>query len=88
MTEVLQTGQTGSGFSQMRLAHSMQKRLWPQGTSAAITTLSVHSRQSREPPPGRDEPQPLLPLPPPPLVVEPVPDEAPGEVEAEAAAEL
>jgi hypothetical protein len=27
----------------------MQKRLWPQGTSAAITSLSKHTEQSRLP---------------------------------------
>lgn len=49
MTAVWQTGHSGSLFSQMRLAHSMQKRLWPQGTSAAITSLSKHTEQSRLP---------------------------------------
>ena len=27
----------------------MQKRLWPQGTSAAMTSLSKHTEQSRLP---------------------------------------
>ena len=49
MTAVWQTGHSGSLFSQMRLAHSMQKRLWPQGTSAAMTSLSKHTEQSRLP---------------------------------------
>ena len=49
MTAVWQTGHSGSLFSQMRLAHSMQKRLWPQSTSAAITSLSKHTEQSRLP---------------------------------------
>ncbi|KYO21116.1 hypothetical protein Y1Q_0001412 [Alligator mississippiensis] len=33
----------------MRLAHSMQKRLWPQGTRAAMTSLSKQTEQSRLP---------------------------------------
>lgn len=49
VTAAWQTGHSGSLFSQMRLAHSMQKRLWPQGTSAAITSLSKHTEQSRLP---------------------------------------
>ena len=49
VTAVWQTGHSGSLFSQMRLAHSMQKRLWPQGTSAAMTSLSKHTEQSRLP---------------------------------------
>ena len=49
MTPVWHTGQRGSVRWQMRLAHSMQKRLWPQGTSAAITSLSKHTEQSRLP---------------------------------------
>ena len=49
VTALWHTGHCGSVFSQMRLAHSMQKRLWPQGTSAAITSLSKHTEQSRLP---------------------------------------
>lgn len=44
-----QTGHLGSLLSQIRLAHSMQKRLCPQGTSAAMTSLSKHTEQSRLP---------------------------------------
>jgi len=49
VTALWQTGHCGSVFSQIRLAHSMQKRLWPQGTSAAITSLSKQTEQSRLP---------------------------------------
>lgn len=49
MTPVWQTGHLGSLLSQMRLAHSIQKRLCPQGTSAAMTSLSKHTEQSRLP---------------------------------------
>lgn len=42
----LQMGHSDSVFSQMRLAHSKQKRLWPQGTRAATTALSKHTIQS------------------------------------------
>ncbi|KAG7216530.1 hypothetical protein INR49_002017 [Caranx melampygus] len=31
----------------IRMAHSMQKRLWPQGTKAAVTLLSKQVMQSR-----------------------------------------
>ncbi|TNN75618.1 hypothetical protein EYF80_014168 [Liparis tanakae] len=31
----------------IRLAHSIQKRLCPQGTRAAMTSLSKHTEQSR-----------------------------------------
>lgn len=48
VTALWHTGHCGSVFSQMRLAHSMQKRLWPQGTRAAITSLSKHTMHSRE----------------------------------------
>lgn len=43
-----QAGHWGSTRPQMRMAHSMQKRLWPQGTRAAITSLSKHTMHSRE----------------------------------------
>lgn len=46
VTVAWQTGHLGSFLSQMRLAHSMQNRLWPQGTRAAITSLSKHTEQS------------------------------------------
>ena len=49
MTPVWQTGHFGSILSQIRLAHSIQKRLCPQGTRAAITSLSKHTEQSRLP---------------------------------------
>lgn len=49
MTPVWHTGHLGSLLWQMRLAHSIQKRLWPQGTRAAITSLSKHKEQSRLP---------------------------------------
>lgn len=45
---VWQAGHSGSGCPQMRMAHSMQKRLWPHGTRAAITSLSKHTMHSRE----------------------------------------
>lgn len=35
------TGQAASGPWQIWVAQSRQKRLWPQGTSAAITWLSM-----------------------------------------------
>lgn len=41
-------GHCGCARPQMRRAHSMQNRLWPQGTSAAITSLSRHTMHSRE----------------------------------------
>lgn len=44
-----QTGHLGSLLSQIRLAHSIQKRLWPHGTRAAITSLSKQTEQSRLP---------------------------------------
>lgn len=44
-----QTGHLGSLLSQIRLAHSIQKRLCPQGTRAAMTSLSKHTEQSRLP---------------------------------------
>lgn len=46
---VRQAGHSGSLLPQMRTAQSMQKRLWPQGTSAAMTSLSKHTEQSRLP---------------------------------------
>lgn len=49
MTPVWQTGHLGSLLSQIRLAHSIQKRLWPHGTRAAITSLSKQTEQSRLP---------------------------------------
>lgn len=39
------TGQTASGAWHMWVAQSRQKRLWPQGTKAAITWLSKHWMQ-------------------------------------------
>lgn len=45
---VWHAGHSGSALPQMRMAHSMQKRLWPQGTRAAITSLSKHTMHSRE----------------------------------------
>lgn len=44
---VRQAGHSGSLLPQMRTAQSMQKRLWPQGTSAAITSPSEHTTHSR-----------------------------------------
>lgn len=44
---VRQAGHSGSLLPQMRTAQSMQKRLWPQGTSAAITSPSAHTTHSR-----------------------------------------
>lgn len=55
-----QTGHSGSVLSQMRTAHSMQNRLCPQGTSAAVTSLSKHTMQSRPPPGLRRPPPPSL----------------------------
>lgn len=43
---VWQTGHSGSADWQICPAHSMQKRLWPQGTRAAVTSLSKHTKQS------------------------------------------
>lgn len=43
---VWQTGHSGSADWQICPAHSMQNRLWPQGTSAAVTSLSKHTKQS------------------------------------------
>jgi hypothetical protein len=44
----LQTGQRWSPLGpQMRLAQSRQNKLWPQGTRAAVTSLSPHTRHSR-----------------------------------------
>jgi len=40
------TGQSGLGEATSRFAHSMQKRLWPQGTRAATTSDSKHTTQS------------------------------------------
>lgn len=36
------TGQAASGPWQICVAQSKQKRLWPHGTKAAITWLSIH----------------------------------------------
>lgn len=36
------TGQTASAPWQMWVAQSRQKRLWPPGTKAAMTWLSIH----------------------------------------------
>lgn len=55
-----QTGHSGSVLSQMRTAHSMQKRLCPQGTRAAVTSLSKHTMQSRPLPGLRSPPAPSL----------------------------
>jgi hypothetical protein len=44
---VRQAGHSGSLLPQMRTAQSMQKRLWPQGTSAAMASPSVHTTHSR-----------------------------------------
>lgn len=44
---VWQAGHSGWLLPQMRTAQSMQKRLWPQGTSAAITSPSAHTTHSR-----------------------------------------
>lgn len=44
---VRQAGHSGSLLPQMRTAQSMQNRLWPQGTSAAITSPSAHTTHSR-----------------------------------------
>lgn len=49
MTVWWQTGQVGSALAQRRVAQSMQKRLWPQGTRAAFTSRSLHTWQSRLP---------------------------------------
>lgn len=49
MTVWWQTGQVGSELVQSRVAQSMQKRLWPQGTRAALTSLSLQTWQSRLP---------------------------------------
>lgn len=43
---VRQAGHSGSLLPQMRMAQSTQKRLWPQGTSAAITSPSAHTTHS------------------------------------------
>lgn len=53
---VWHTGHSGSADWQICPAHSMQKRLWPQGTRAAVTSLSKHTKQSllaMEPTPTR-----------------------------------
>lgn len=42
----LQTGQVGFVASQSRSPHSMQKRLCPQGTRAAVTSRSPQTTQS------------------------------------------
>lgn len=39
-----QTGHWASLPSHTRLAHSMQKKLWPHGTRACVTLASVHTR--------------------------------------------
>lgn len=44
---VRQAGHSGSLFPQMRTAQSMQKRLWPQGTKAAMASPSAHTTHSR-----------------------------------------
>lgn len=44
---VRQAGHSGSLFPQMRTAQSMQKRLWPQGTNAAMASPSEHTTHSR-----------------------------------------
>lgn len=46
----LHTGQVGFVVSHSRSPHSMQKRLWPQGTRAAVTSLSPQTTQSLFPP--------------------------------------
>lgn len=43
---VWQTGHSGSADWQICPAHSMQNRLWPQGTRAAVTSLSKQTKQS------------------------------------------
>ncbi len=50
---VWQTGHSGSCDWQICPAQSMQKRLWPHGTSAAVTSLSQHTKQSRGTIPAR-----------------------------------
>lgn len=49
VTGAWQIGQMGSGPWQMQLAHSIQKRLWPQGTRAAMTSLSMQRMHSWRP---------------------------------------
>lgn len=44
---VRQAGHSGSLFPQMRTAQSIQKRLWPQGTNAAMASPSEHTTHSR-----------------------------------------
>lgn len=41
VTGDMHTGQTASGLWHIWVAQSKQKRLWPQGTRAAITWLSM-----------------------------------------------
>ncbi|EEC12374.1 hypothetical protein IscW_ISCW010141 [Ixodes scapularis] len=56
------TGHWGSPLPHTLLAHSMQNMLWPQGTSAATTSLSKHTTQSRLPRlPGAGGPPPVEP---------------------------
>lgn len=49
---VWHTGHSGSCDWQICPAQSMQNRLWPQGTRAAVTSLSKQTKQSLLPPPG------------------------------------
>lgn len=49
---VWQTGHSGSADWQICPAQSMQNRLWPHGTKAAVTSLSKHTKQSLLTPPG------------------------------------
>lgn len=46
VTAVWHTGHAGASLSQILLAHSRQKRLWPQGTRAAMASLSKQTTQS------------------------------------------
>ena len=49
-------GHSGSWDWQICPAQSMQKRLCPHGTSAAVTSLSKHTQQSLLPPPATTSP--------------------------------
>lgn len=46
VTALWQTGQAGASRAQILVAQGRQKRLWPQGTRAAVASLSKQMTQS------------------------------------------
>lgn len=70
---VWHTGHSASGDWQICPAHSMQNRLWPQGTRAAVTSLSKHTKQSLLIP-GLTPTRPVTPGPEPPFILLSIPE--------------